>query len=109
MKVDDIVEPGSLPQKAAAAVHIRLKDDVGTEESLHSLREYLLERRGGCSLFLHVGGANGNGNGNGHGTAASAHGGEAVVLASSQIRVSGATEVLDALREYPQVADVWTE
>ena len=102
VKVDDINEPGTLPQKAAAALHIRLKDDVGTEEGLHSLREYLLERRGGCSLFLHVGG-------NGAATSAPANGREAVVLASSQIRVSGADEVLDALREYPQVADVWTE
>jgi len=36
-------------------------------------------------------------------------GGFTVVQASSQIRVSGAEDVLAGLREYPQVADVWTE
>ncbi len=113
VKVDDISEPGSLPQKAAAAVHIRLKEDVGSEESLHTLREYLLDRRGSCALFLHVGSGNGAAIGlpaaGGAAAAGDAAGREAVVQASSQIRVSGADDVLDALREYPQVADVWTE
>jgi DNA polymerase III subunit alpha len=119
VKVDDITDPGALPQKAAAAVHIRLKEDVGTEESLHTLREYLLDRRGGCALFFHVGGggstsgsqpvSGSNGKDAAGRLGASAVGGEAVVLASSQIRVSGSDDVLDALREYPQVADVWTE
>ena len=93
VKVDEITAPGSLPQKPAQAVHIRLKDEVGTEESLHTMREYLLDRRGTCALFFHVG----NG------------GGFSVVQASSQIRVDGTEDVLAGLREYPQVADVWTE
>ena len=122
VKVDDISEPGSLPQKAAQAVHVRLKHDVGTEESLHTLREFLLDRRGACTLFFHVGGGNGksasggvNGKPGGDTSApggarsASTFAGEAVVQASSQIRVSAAEEVLDALREFPQVADAWTE
>jgi len=93
--VDDISDPGSLPQRSAQALHVRLKPGVGDEESLHTLREFLLEKRGGCTLFLHVGDGNG--------------GGESVVQASSQIRVSGSEQVLDALREYPEVADAWTE
>ena len=95
LKVDDIMEPGNLPQRPAQAVHVRLRDEVGSEESLHQMREYLLDQRGGCSLFFHLG----NGNG----------GGETVVQASSQIRVAGSDEVLAGLKEYPQVADVWTE
>ncbi len=94
VKVDEVMGPSSLPQKPLQAVHVRLKEEVGSEESLHTMREYLLERRGGCSLFFHVGGGNG---------------GEVVVQASSQIRVAGTTEVLEGLREYAQVADVWTE
>ncbi|HTZ50905.1 MAG TPA: DNA polymerase III subunit alpha [Spirochaetia bacterium] len=97
VKVDDISEPGAVPVRAAQALHVRLKPDIGTEESLHTLREFLLDKRGACTLFLHVGGGNGNGNG------------ELVVQASSQIRVSSSEQVLDALREYPQVADAWTE
>jgi hypothetical protein len=33
---------------------------------------------------------------------------EVVVQASAQIRISDAEEVLDRIREYSQVADVWT-
>ena len=96
VKVDDITDPGSLPQKPAQAVHIRLKDEVGTEESLHTMREYLLDRRGTCALFFHV-------------RQRERAGRVSVVQASSQIRVAGTEEVLAGLREYPQVADVWTE
>jgi DNA polymerase III subunit alpha len=95
VKVDDIVEPGGLPQRAAQAVHVRLKDEVGSEESLHSLREYLLDRRGSCSLFFHLSGTNGTP--------------EVVVQASSQIQVAASQDILDRIREFPQVADVWKE
>jgi DNA polymerase-3 subunit alpha len=95
VKVDEIMDPAHLPQKPAQAVHIRLKNEIGTEESLHTLREYLLDRRGACALLFHVGGGNGAG--------------DTVVQASSQIRVAGSEDVLAGLREYPQVADVWTE
>ena len=110
VKVDEVTEPGALPQKPAQAVHVRLKDEVGTEESLHTMREYLLDCRGSCSLFFHVGGGNG---GRARETAprppARRPNGETVVQASSQIRVAGTEQVLEGLREYPQVADVWTE
>ncbi|HUI70485.1 MAG TPA: DNA polymerase III subunit alpha [Spirochaetia bacterium] len=95
VKVDDIVEPGALPQRAAQAVHVRLKDEVGSEESLHTMREYLLDRHGACSLFFHLSGNNGTP--------------EVVVQASSQIQVSDSQDVLDHIREFPQVADVWKE
>jgi len=106
VKVDEITDPGSLPQKPAQAVHVRLRDEVGTEESLHTMREYLLDRRGTCALFFHVGnGSAAGGNGGGDKPASR----ETVVQASSQIRVAGTEDVLAGLREYPQVADVWTE
>jgi DNA polymerase III subunit alpha len=95
VKVDDIMAPGALPQRPAQAVHVRLRDEVGTEESLHEMREYLLDRRGACSLFLHVAGSNGDR--------------EIVVQASSQIRVADTDDCLEGLRKYSQVADVWTE
>ena len=93
VKVDDIGEPAALPQRPLQAVHVRLRDEVGTEESLHEMREYLLDRRGTCALFFHVG----------------ANGGEVVVQASSQIRVAGTEEVLSGIRGWTQVVDVWTE
>ncbi len=94
LKVDDIVEPANLPQRAAQSLHVRLSE-VGTEESLHQMREYLLDRRGSCSLFFHLGPSNGSP--------------EVVVQASSQIQVADSQDVLDHIREFPQVADVWKE
>jgi DNA polymerase-3 subunit alpha len=99
VKVDEITDPGSLPLKPAQAVHVRLKDEVGTEESLHTMREYLLDRRGACALYFHVG----------SGGESASGGAETIVQASSQIRVEGTEEVIAGLREYAQVADVWTE
>jgi hypothetical protein len=95
VKVDDIMEPGSLPQKPAAEVHVRLRGEVGSEESLHQMREYLLDNRGGCGLFFHVGGGDGRA--------------ETVVAASAQIRVSDCEDVLERVRAYPQVEDVWKQ
>jgi DNA polymerase-3 subunit alpha len=95
VKVDDVVEPKDLPQKAAQAIHIRLAEDVGTEESLHSMREYLLEHRGRCALFFHVGGGNGSE--------------ECIVQASSQVLVSDTDEVIARIRGYAQVRDAWKE
>ncbi|MGA2766448.1 MAG: DNA polymerase III subunit alpha [Spirochaetia bacterium] len=95
VKVDDIVEPGALPLRAAQAVHVRLRDEVGTEESLHRMREYLLDRRGSCAVYFHLSGNSGTP--------------EVVVHASSQIQVADTQDVLDHIREFPQVADVWKE
>jgi DNA polymerase-3 subunit alpha len=102
VKVEEIMEPGSLPQKPPQAVHVRLKSEVGTEESLHTMREYLLDQRGTCSLFFHIGAANGGRNN-------IASDSEVVVQASSQIRVAGTEDVITGLRQYAQVADVWIE
>jgi DNA polymerase-3 subunit alpha len=95
VKVEEVMDPKALPQqRKAPAVHVRLRNEVGTEESLHRMREYLLDRKGKCALFFHVGGGD--------------EGREVVVQASAQIRISDAEEVLDRIREYSQVADVWT-
>jgi len=93
VKVDDMLEPKDLARRPSRAVHVRLRDDIGSEEGLHRLREYLLDHRGGCGVFFHLG----------------ADGGEVVVRASAQIQVSDADEVLAGIREHPQVAETWKE
>jgi DNA polymerase-3 subunit alpha len=93
VKVDDMLEPKDLAHRASHAVHVRLRDDIGGEEGLHRLREYLLDHRGTCGVFFHLG----------------ADGGEVVVRASAQIQVSDADDVLAGIREHPQVAETWRE
>ena len=91
VKVDDMLEPKDLARRASHAVHVRLCDDIGGEEELHRLREYLLDHRGTCDVFFHLG----------------ADGGEVVVRASAQIQVSDADDVLAGIREHPQVTETW--
>jgi DNA polymerase-3 subunit alpha len=93
VKVDDMLEPKDLARRETRAVHVRLHDDIGGEEDLHRLREYLLDHRGKCGVFFHLG----------------SDGGEVVVRASAQIQVSDADEVLAGIREHPQVAETWKE
>jgi len=95
LKVDDMMEPKELADKAARAIHIRFGEDVGTEESLHQMMELFLESKGRCEVLFHVGG----------GDAAP----ETVVRATTQLQISESDAVLDRLREYPQVVDVWKE
>jgi DNA polymerase-3 subunit alpha len=94
VKADDVMEPGALARKAASAIHIKLRDDVGSEVSLHEMREYFLDNKGGCSLYFHLEGRGG---------------GETVVAASSHIQVSDSESVISRIKKYLQVADVWTE
>jgi DNA polymerase-3 subunit alpha len=91
VKVDDMLEPKDLARRAVREVHVRLRDDIGGEESLHRLREYLLDHRGGCGVIFHLG----------------ADGGDVVVRASAQIQVSDADDVLAGIREHSQVAETW--
>ena len=91
VKVDDMLEPKDLARRAVREVHVRLRDDIGGEESLHRLREYLLDHRGACGVYFHLG----------------ADGGEIVVRASAQIQVSDADDVLAGIREHAQVAETW--
>ncbi len=93
VKVDDMLEPKDLARRETRAVHVRLHADIGGEEDLHRLREYLLDHRGKCGVFFHLG----------------SDGGEVVVRASAQIQVSDADEVLAGIREHPQVAETWKE
>jgi DNA polymerase-3 subunit alpha len=93
VKVDDMLEPKDLARRPSRAVHVRLRDDIGGEEGLHRLREYLLDHRGTCGVFFHLG----------------ADGGEVVVRASAQIQVSDADDVLAGIRAHPQVAETWKE
>jgi DNA polymerase III subunit alpha len=93
VKAEDVAEPGTLAGRSARAIHIRLRADVGSEASLHEMREYFLDNKGRCNLFFHLG----NG------------GGETVVRASAHIQVSDSDGVITRIKEYPQVEDAWKE
>jgi hypothetical protein len=75
-------------------VHIRLQRARLTEEELYNLRSHLFDHKGSCPLYLHIAGKNGEQ--------------DTVIQASSQITLTASGEVLEQLRGYPTIEDIWT-
>jgi DNA polymerase III subunit alpha len=94
LKVEELVDPSALREKAVREVHIRLHPAVaGSEDGLEALREAILEHSGTCRVFFHL----------------DREKKEVVVEASKQIGVSAADRVFDELRRVPAVAEIWRE
>jgi DNA polymerase III subunit alpha len=89
--VQDLRPPNRLEEREAREVHIRLRGSLTEGEDLYQLRALLFDRQGPCPVYLHVG----------------SNGGESIVEASSQIRVSSRKETLEEIRRHAAVADVW--
>ena len=91
--VQEIREPHELDETDSGEVHIRLDQQLEDSETLMQLRAFLYERAGHCPVFLHIG----------H------NGDEAVIRASAQLTVSSRSEVLEDIRRYPHVREVWKQ
>ena len=50
---NEIKSPDGLPGKQARTVHIRFDAGFNEEESLYSLRDFVFNKAGNCTLFLH--------------------------------------------------------
>ncbi len=92
--VDQVLEPEKLQEIETREVHIRLGRNTCSEEELYNLRSVLFDYKGSCPLFLHLNDANGRK--------------ETVIKASSQITVTSSREVLEELKRYPTIEDIWT-
>lgn len=91
---DNLLEEGTVT-KSPKSIHILLSGNVYHKEYLHKLKEFCLEKKGSCILYLHT-----DGGGNGK---------HEYVKAGSEIRVSADKEFMDKLLEFPHVAKVWIE
>ncbi len=91
--VKEIRRPEELEELDRGEVHIRLAPDaVLDEEELCTLRGSLKDFEGSCPVYLHVP-RNGED--------------EMLVRASGQLTVSSKSEILNRIRELPQVAEAW--
>ncbi len=99
LKVEKILAPEALPSRPARAVHVRFSEKEVDEGEFLRLRDFMIERAGDCAVYFHF---NGRGVGRGGGA-------DVVIKASPQITLSAAEEVLEAVRSYPQVEEVWKE
>ncbi len=97
IKVDDFRDPDLLEGKDATEVHIQLAGDMRQEDDFYLLRSVLFENPGTCAIYLHLAPPDGNG------------AAEKIVRASPQITMSSRDEVLDRIRGFPWVRDVWKQ
>ncbi|MFW5710575.1 MAG: DNA polymerase III subunit alpha [Spirochaetota bacterium] len=86
--VETIIQPEEMEEIETREIHIRLERNTMSEEELYNLRSYLFDHKGTCPLYLHLD--------------------ETVIKASSQITLSSSRDVLEELRRYPTIEDIWT-
>lgn len=92
--VDSFVDPAQLQALEQREVHIRLVRNTFSEDELYNLRSFLFDHKGSCPLFFHLNNTNGHR--------------ETVIRASSQITLNSSQEVLEELKRYPTIEDIWT-
>jgi DNA polymerase-3 subunit alpha len=93
--VEQVCTPEELEEKEAGEVHIRIPEELESEEELYQLRAHLFENTGVCPVYIHI-----RQNGNGK---------DSVIRASSQIKVSSKRDVLTRIKDHPRVLEVWTQ
>ncbi len=87
---EEIVDPTDLKNGETHSIHIKFYDSISEDdEGILDLRDFLIERKGKYPLFLHVG--------------------NVVIRASSQLSVSDSDEMVESIKSYPQVEEVWKE
>jgi DNA polymerase-3 subunit alpha len=91
--VDSIINKQDIDNEIPTdEIHVRLnKTAADTDENLFSLRDYLAENSGSCSMFIHVPITNG----------------ERMIRIHSGINFGGNVNVIDELKNNKCVAEVW--
>ncbi len=92
--VDEIIPPEKLKKIKTSEVHIKINRNICKEEALVSFREYLMDFTGSCTVYLHLPSEKTNK--------------DTVIKASGQIKLEPSGNVLNSIKEYPNIEDVWT-
>jgi DNA polymerase-3 subunit alpha len=93
--VNEIMRPEELKAVEASSVHIRFTRDLGEETNLYELRDFIFDKPGECSLYLHLRGTDDRE--------------ETIIRASPAISVSADQETIQKMMHYPNIAEVWRE
>ncbi len=91
--VKSIEDISTLQKKSISQVHIKIADNIPSEQNLSSLRDFLFGESGNCCVYLHI----------------DLNNQTFVVKANSQLQVPSTEEFLTSLKDIPYVADAWTE
>jgi DNA polymerase III subunit alpha len=91
--VDRIINPEEMREASTSEIHIRISKSARDEELLYDFRSTLIEHRGDCAVFLHLGkGSSGR---------------EIVIRANAQLSTS--PEVIPNLGAHAFIEEVWKE
>ncbi len=91
--VDTIEDAKALETKALQAIHVNLEPGAINNENLNKLSDYLFDKSGNCSIYLHIYIENN----------------PYVIKVNNQIRMTPTDENLKQLNELAIVKNVWTE
>ena len=91
--VDRIIDPAELVETSASEIHIRISKGVRDEDMLYDFRSTLIEYRGDCAVYLHIGNEPSER--------------EIVIRANAQLSTS--PEVIPNLGAHAFIEEVWKE
>ena len=91
--VDSIEEAKELENHSAQNVNIQLEPLFRNAAEIEKIKDFLFDEKGNCSVYFHIDtGKN-----------------PFVVKVNNQLTITSDPEVLEELRKYDYVKDVWTE
>ena len=91
--VSSIEDPTQLENQSIQAVHVSLDSNFSSEAAITTLRDFLFDNKGNCSVYFHIDTGNV----------------PFIVKANNQLGISADKAVIDELRQIPFVKDLWTE
>ena len=89
--VESLEDPELLKNRAIQEVHIQLEDGFKEESQIFNLKEFLLGKSGGCSVYFHMN------------TGEKSY----IIKANTQLSVPGTSDFVEALKIQPFVKDAW--
>ncbi len=92
--VDAVVDPDELAEKSFRELHIQLENDAAeSEETLQPLRDFIFDQSGPCAILLHI----------------TDVGTDHIIRVASQIGIKADESVLEYIKSFPGVKEVWRE
>jgi len=91
--VDSVEDAKQLENRSAQSVHLMLEPTFNSEKDLAKLLDFLIDNRGNCSVYFHIGIGNS----------------PYVIKANNQFSISAGPEVISQLENVDYVKQVWTE
>lgn len=90
--VDEVLDPLQMKQASIKELHLELEQNFTDETNIAKIREYLFAHSGNCSVYFHI----------------DTKKGTYIVRANQQITASSEQQVINELKEFSLVKNVWT-